>query len=49
MYKVLAIDRLPDVRNSYSGGNGNSNSGVLNDRKRPRDSNASLDDGEVAG
>ncbi|VDK80238.1 unnamed protein product [Litomosoides sigmodontis] len=52
MYKVLAIDRLPDIRNSYgSGNNGNSNAGgnVSNDRKRPRDSNASLDDGEVAG
>ncbi|CAG9535610.1 unnamed protein product [Cercopithifilaria johnstoni] len=51
MYKVLAIDRLPDIRNSYgSGNNGASSSGsgnVLNDRKRPRDSNASLDDGEV--
>ncbi|CAG9535611.1 unnamed protein product [Cercopithifilaria johnstoni] len=53
MYKVLAIDRLPDIRNSYgSGNNGASSSGsgnVLNDRKRPRDSNASLDDGEVVG
>uniref|UniRef100_A0A0R3S5U1 DZF domain-containing protein n=1 Tax=Elaeophora elaphi TaxID=1147741 RepID=A0A0R3S5U1_9BILA len=51
MYKVLAIDRLPDIRNSYgSANNGASSSGsgnVLNDRKRPRDSNASLDDGEV--
>uniref|UniRef100_A0AAF5Q2K8 DZF domain-containing protein n=2 Tax=Wuchereria bancrofti TaxID=6293 RepID=A0AAF5Q2K8_WUCBA len=49
MYKVLAIDRLPDIRNSYGSSNAsNSGSGnVLNDRKRPRDSNASLDDGEV--
>lgn len=52
MYKVLAIDRLPDIRNTYgNSNNGASNSGgnILNDRKRPRNSNASLDDGEVAG
>ncbi|VIO95229.1 DZF family protein [Brugia malayi] len=49
MYKVLAIDRLPDIRNSYGSGNASNNGSgnVLNDRKRPRDSNASLDDGEV--
>ncbi|VBB33386.1 unnamed protein product [Acanthocheilonema viteae] len=52
MYKVLAVDRLPDIRNSYGSGNSTSSTGsgnVLNDRKRPRDSNASLDDGEVVG
>lgn len=65
MYKVLGIDRLPDVRsNSYgssgssggggsgTAGSGSGNTGVggsSNDRKRPRESNASLDDGEVVG
>lgn len=40
MYKVLGVPRLPDVRfgSSFQG-----------DRKRPRDSNGSVDDGEVVG
>uniref|UniRef100_A0A8R1XPR5 DZF domain-containing protein n=1 Tax=Onchocerca volvulus TaxID=6282 RepID=A0A8R1XPR5_ONCVO len=48
MYKVLAIDRLPDIRNNYSSGNsaasGSGGGNTSNDRKRPRDCNASLDD-----
>ncbi|VDN01120.1 unnamed protein product [Thelazia callipaeda] len=53
MYKVLAIDRLPDIRNKHSSGGKNGGVGysgsISNDRKRPRDINASLDDGEVVG
>lgn len=44
MYKVLGVERLPDARAPPL-----SSLGVAGDRKRPRDSNGSPDDGEVVG
>ncbi|OZC05927.1 hypothetical protein X798_07096 [Onchocerca flexuosa] len=53
LFSMLAIDRLPDIRNNYASGNsaasGSGSGNTSNDRKRPRDCNASLDDGEVVG